>query len=70
MTPDLTTLLIAFGLVATGALFFGYPLGLRHGAKMVADRVCRQADAQEPYLVADARRRLDRRNILNAEVIE
>jgi hypothetical protein len=66
---DFTTLLIGFGLMLTGALFFGYPIGLKHGAKMVADQICKKTD-EEPWLVRDARRRLDRRNVLNAEVIE
>lgn len=67
---DITTFLIGIGLMLTGAIFFGYPIGLKHGAKMVADRVCQSVDAKEPFLVRDARRRIERRNILNAEVIE
>lgn len=67
---DWTTLFIAFGLLFTGAAFFGYPLGLRHGAKMVADKVCKTFDAREPSVVAAARRRLERRDVLNSEVIE
>lgn len=67
---DWMTLLIGFGLMLTGAVFFGYPLGLRHGSKMVADRVCKNLDAKEPSLVRAARKRLEARNILNAEVIE
>ena len=59
---DLFTLFIGICLLFTGALFFGYPLGLKHGAKMVADKVCRDLDAREPFLVRDARRRLDRRS--------
>lgn len=37
---DIDLFIIAFGLIATGAIFFGYPLGLRHGSKHVRDEVC------------------------------
>lgn len=73
---DFMTILIGLGLMLTGALFFGYPIGLRHGAKMVADHVTNRLDASEPFLVRDARRRLMRKparskgDALNAEVIE
>ena len=65
---DIDVFLIAFGLIATGAIFFGYPLGLRHGSKRVADAVCEKLNHDAAVL--SGRRADERANILEAEVIE
>lgn len=56
---DYDLLIFAIGMLATGAIFFGYPIGLRHGAKTVADEQCERLEAQTPTVVRNARRRLE-----------
>lgn len=63
MDLDLVTILIGCGLVLTGAVFFGYPIGKRIGKREYAE-TCESHLTYEP---CQPRRSSD---ILSAEFIE
>ncbi|MGE3953532.1 MAG: hypothetical protein AB7F88_19785 [Pyrinomonadaceae bacterium] len=67
---DFTMIAVGAGLVLTGAIFFGYPLGRRHGSKIQARNACREMDRHGPAVIASAQKRLRSRDVLEAEVIE
>lgn len=62
---NIDALLLIFGGLLTGAIFFGYPIGFVFGQRHVLAR-----NESEPMPVRAARSRLRSGDILNAEVIE
>ncbi|MGD9564479.1 MAG: hypothetical protein AB7Q37_18915 [Pyrinomonadaceae bacterium] len=67
---DFTIIFVGIGLVATGAIFIGYPIGFNRGHRQGYRQALRDAGRHEPVIIRRARRRINGRDVLNAEVIE